>query len=108
MSQDVRPFEFHFPDEDLSDLRERLARTRWPEAETTASAAGEAPNWAQGTPLSWAQDIAEYWRTSYDWRAAEARLAAATGPHSRHPAVQKDVTACICAWVRLVLGTACA
>lgn len=76
MSQDVRPFDIRIDDADLEDLRERLARTRWPEAETTAAAPGEAPNWDQGTPLSWAREIAEYWRTQYDWRAAEARLAA--------------------------------
>ena len=31
---DVRPFTLDVPEADLNDLRERLARTRWPERET--------------------------------------------------------------------------
>jgi pimeloyl-ACP methyl ester carboxylesterase len=72
MSTDVKPFSIAIPDADLDDLRERLARTRWPDAETTAAA--EGPNWDQGTPLAYVQELAEYWRTRYDWRRAESLL----------------------------------
>ena len=62
-----RPFTVHVPDGVLQDLRERLARTRWPD---------EAPGagWRHGTDLGYLRDLCEYWRTRYDWRAHEARL----------------------------------
>ena len=72
MSTEVTPFEIAIPEADLDDLRARLARTRWPDAETTSTA--EGPNWDQGTPLAYVQALAEYWRTAYDWRRAEALL----------------------------------
>ncbi|HEY0518336.1 MAG TPA: epoxide hydrolase, partial [Ilumatobacteraceae bacterium] len=40
---------------------------RWPERETV-------DDWSQGIPLAYVQEVCEYWRTSYDWRAREARL----------------------------------
>jgi hypothetical protein len=73
----VTPFDVAVPDADLADLRERLARTRLPERETVGSP--DAPNgspldWSQGTPLAYVRELAEYWRTSYDWRRAERLL----------------------------------
>lgn len=53
----------------LADLRERLRRTRWPEAATTGG-------WEQGPPVGYVRDLCRYWAEEYDWRAAEARLAA--------------------------------
>ncbi|MFC7330906.1 epoxide hydrolase family protein [Marinactinospora rubrisoli] len=63
----IRPFRINVPDHDLRDLRDRLARTRWPD---------EVPGlgWAHGAPLGYIRDLAEYWRTGYDWRGQEARL----------------------------------
>ena len=63
----IRPFRIDIPQADLDDLRERLARTRWPD---------ELPGvgWSRGVPLAYLQELAEYWRTVYDWRAWEARL----------------------------------
>jgi pimeloyl-ACP methyl ester carboxylesterase len=63
----VRPFRIDVPQADLDDLHDRLARTRWP---------GEVPGagWSRGVPLDYLRDLAEYWRTGYDWRAAEAEL----------------------------------
>src|SRR5258705_2632033 len=63
----IRPFRIDIPEADLDDLRERLARTRWPE---------ELPGvgWDYGVPLDYIKEIAEYWRTGYDWRPHEARL----------------------------------
>jgi len=63
----VRPFQIAVPEEDLLDLRRRLAATRWPEPATV-------PDWSQGVPLSDLQQLCRYWRTEYDWRAAEHRL----------------------------------
>ena len=72
MSEALRPFKLHVPEEALADLRTRLARTRWPEAETVGSPT--TPDWSQGPPLSYLQRLAEAWRYDYDWRQLEARL----------------------------------
>src|SRR6201747_1305367 len=61
------PFTLHIPDADITDLRERLARTRFPD-----SAPGDA--WAYGTDVAYLRELAEYWRTRFDWRAQEAAL----------------------------------
>lgn len=63
----VTPFRIAVPDADLADLRERLARTRWPERECV-------DDWSQGLPLSYARELADYWRDEYDWRPREAAL----------------------------------
>ncbi|GAA4959328.1 epoxide hydrolase family protein [Actinoplanes utahensis] len=63
----VRPFRVEVAESELVDLRERLARTRWPEAAPVAG-------WAQGIPREVVRDLCAYWADGYDWRAAEARL----------------------------------
>jgi pimeloyl-ACP methyl ester carboxylesterase len=67
MPDEVTPFRIAVPDDDLRDLRERLARTRWPEAETVA-------DWSQGVPLGHLRELCGYWADGYDWRATEQRL----------------------------------
>ena len=67
MSDDITPFRIDVPEADLEDLRERLRRTRWPEAETVN-------DWSQGIPLGYTRRLCDYWLERYDWRAAEARL----------------------------------
>ncbi|MEU6787773.1 epoxide hydrolase [Nonomuraea angiospora] len=63
----IRPFRIEVPQQDLDDLRTRLAMTRWQE---------QLPGtgWERGVPLDYLKNLAEYWRTGYDWRAHEARL----------------------------------
>ena len=62
----IEPFRIDIPQADLDDLHTRLANTRWPE---------EAPGgWTYGTPVPWLKELADYWRTAYDWRKHEARL----------------------------------
>ena len=63
----VRPFRIEIPQADLDDLNERLARTRFPD---------ELPDvgWSRGVPLDYLKELAEYWRTSHDWREHEAKL----------------------------------
>src|SRR6516165_10980566 len=63
----IRPFEVHVPDEDLADLRRRVAATQWPEKETVADQ-------SQGVPLAMMQELARRWATGYDWRRCEAKL----------------------------------
>ncbi len=63
----LQPFRIDIAQADLEDLRDRLARTRWPD-----QLAGVG--WDYGIPLDYVQELAEYWRTGYDWRVHEARL----------------------------------
>jgi epoxide hydrolase len=67
MSNAVTPFRIDIPEADLRDLRERLERTRWPDAETVQ-------DWSQGVPLAYMQELCGYWADGYNWRATEARL----------------------------------
>ena len=60
-------FILRVPDAAIADLRERLARTRFPD-----QAPGEA--WAYGTDVGYLQELVEYWGSVFDWRAEEARL----------------------------------
>jgi len=63
----IRPFRFEASDEDLEDLRDRIAATRWPDRETVDDD-------SQGVQLATMQKLADYWATEYDWRECEARL----------------------------------
>jgi pimeloyl-ACP methyl ester carboxylesterase len=65
--QAIVSFKIHVADSVLSDLKERLARTRFP---------GEIANsnWDYGTNLAYLKELVAYWRDRYDWRAAERRL----------------------------------
>jgi microsomal epoxide hydrolase len=62
-----KPFTIHVADDVLADLRERLARVRWPD---------EVPDggWKYGTDVAYMRGLVDYWRTRYDWRAHEKRL----------------------------------
>ncbi|MFI7224180.1 epoxide hydrolase family protein [Nonomuraea angiospora] len=66
-STEILPFRIDIPQADLDSLRDRLARTRWPD---------ELPDvgWTYGVPVGYLKGLAEYWRTSYDWREHEKRL----------------------------------
>jgi pimeloyl-ACP methyl ester carboxylesterase len=63
----LRPFRIDIAQSQLDDLKSRLANTRWPE---------ELPGvgWERGVPVGYLQEVADYWRTGYDWRAHEAAL----------------------------------
>ena len=67
MSPAAHPFRLHVADAAIDDLRARLARTRFPD-----QAPGEP--WAYGTDVAYLERLVEHWRTSFDWRAQEARL----------------------------------
>jgi pimeloyl-ACP methyl ester carboxylesterase len=62
-----QPFTLRVPDSDIADLRERLARTRFPD-----SAPGEP--WLYGTDVDYLRSLVDTWRGPFDWRAQEARL----------------------------------
>ena len=63
----IEPFRIAVADEVLEDLRDRLRRTRWPEAETV-------DDWSQGIPLSYVREVCDYWANEYDWRERERGL----------------------------------
>jgi pimeloyl-ACP methyl ester carboxylesterase len=69
---DIRPFRIEVSQAELDDLMDRLARTRLPQP-----APGD--DWTYGTPNAYLRDAIEQWRTSFDWRAEEARINAV--PH---------------------------
>ena len=64
---DIRPFHVEIPDEDLAELRRRIAATRLPSRELVADR-------SQGVQLATIEALARYWATDYDWRKAEAKL----------------------------------
>ena len=63
----VRPFRIDVPEEDLDELRRRIAATRWPTKELVEDR-------SQGVQLATMQELARYWQTDYDWRKAEEKL----------------------------------
>jgi pimeloyl-ACP methyl ester carboxylesterase len=63
----IRPFRVDVPQAELDDLRDRLARTRWPDDY-------EGVGWDYGADLATMKELATYWRDGYDWRRQEAYL----------------------------------
>jgi microsomal epoxide hydrolase len=61
------PFRLQVPDAALADLRERLARTRFPDEAPSAA-------WRTGTSLAYLKELVRYWGSGFDWRAQEARI----------------------------------
>lgn len=63
----IRPFRIHVEDAVLRDLKDRLARTRWPDPI-------DGTTWEYGTDLHYMKDLIRYWQEKYDWRAHERQL----------------------------------
>ena len=61
------PFKISVPDASLTDLTDRLARTRWPDQI-------DGQGWEQGTDRTYLRSLVDYWRSVFDWRAQEAAL----------------------------------
>jgi pimeloyl-ACP methyl ester carboxylesterase len=64
---DIRPFHVEIPEEELAELRRRIAATHWPSQELVTDP-------SQGVQLATLQALARYWETDYDWRKVEAKL----------------------------------
>jgi pimeloyl-ACP methyl ester carboxylesterase len=66
-AEEILPFRIEISDAELDDLRDRLARTRWPD---------ELPGvgWSYGVSLGFVKDMVQHWRSSFDWRKQEAIL----------------------------------
>ena len=67
MTREISPFRIDVPQAQIDDLHRRLDAARWPDEVPGAG-------WSQGIPLDYTRELADYWRTAYDWRAQEARL----------------------------------
>jgi pimeloyl-ACP methyl ester carboxylesterase len=63
----IKPFRIDVPQADVDNLADRLAATRWPDELPDAG-------WDYGIPLRRVRELAEHWRTGYDWRRHEAEL----------------------------------
>ena len=64
---DISPFVISISDEQITDLKNRIANTRWPDAETTSG-------WNQGVPLAYVRELVQYWGEQYDQRRLANRL----------------------------------
>ncbi len=64
---EIQPLKISIDESAITDLRERLSRTRWPDAETP-------DDWSQGIPLGYVQEVADYWLKSYDMNRVADRL----------------------------------
>ena len=64
---DISPLDIKVSEKDITDLKIRLKRARWPEPEPLE-------DWGQGVPLEYAKDLVGYWATNYDWRECENYL----------------------------------
>ena len=64
---EIRPFNVDIPEEELAEMRRRIAATRWPTKELVDDR-------SQGVQLATLKELARYWETDYDWRKAEAKL----------------------------------
>ena len=59
----AQPYAIAVPDDAVTDLRERLARTRWPEQ--------PGDGWSLGTDLAYARELCGHWGTDYDFARLE-------------------------------------
>ncbi|KIQ22482.1 multidrug MFS transporter [Flavobacterium sp. MEB061] len=65
--ESVRPYHISISQDALTDLRNRVNATRWPDKETVADQ-------SQGVKLQQIQSLVKYWGTDYDWRKTETKL----------------------------------
>ena len=82
----IMPFRIDVPEEVLTDLRDRLRRTRWPD---------QIPGteWVYGTDLTTLQDLCAYWASrviiscshSESWAAGPGRYPFRKMPNSMCP-----------------------
>jgi pimeloyl-ACP methyl ester carboxylesterase len=63
----ITPFRIDVPEDQLTELRRRIARVRWPSTELVGDR-------SQGVQLATIQELTRYWHDDYDWRGCEARL----------------------------------
>lgn len=67
MTDAITSFPIRVIDADLTDLSDRLARTRWPDA-------GTVTDGSQGPTVDAIRRLVGRWQNGYDWRVAEALI----------------------------------
>jgi pimeloyl-ACP methyl ester carboxylesterase len=67
MAGELRTFRVEVGEDQLTQLKDRLRATRWPDPETVG-------DWSQGAPLAYVNELCRYWSEEYDWRRAETAL----------------------------------
>lgn len=72
----VTPFTINIAQETLTNLQERLARTRWTDEVAEAE-------WEYGTNLAYLKEFTDYWQHHFDWRAQERALNAFSHFHAQ-------------------------
>ncbi|THY08187.1 alpha/beta-hydrolase [Aureobasidium pullulans] len=70
------PYQIAVPESRLEDLRKRLDLATFPDesSDLYSSSQLEDAEWAYGSPLADVKRLASYWRNTFDWRKAEAKL----------------------------------
>src|SRR5438105_15965725 len=63
----IERFDISVPETTISDVRDRLMRTRWPEELSDSG-------WGHGTNRSFLEELTAYWRAGFDWRRQEMLL----------------------------------
>ena len=61
---EIRPFQVDVPEEELAELRRRIAATRWPSKELVEDR-------SQGVQLATIQELARYWTSDYDFGSSK-------------------------------------
>ena len=56
---EIRAFKLDVPESEIDDLKARLGRSRWPEAETV-------DDWTQGVPINYHREFCDYWANDYN------------------------------------------
>ena len=77
MSDEVTPFRVDVPESELSDLRDRLRRTRWPDEIDGAG-------WDYGMTGSVLRSFVQTWLEEFDWPTQQVRL-------NQYPHLRVDV-----------------
>src|SRR5688572_5702941 len=65
----IRPFRVSIPEQEIVELRRRIAATRWPSRELVEDR-------SQGVQLATLRELARYWSNEYDWRRCGSRSSA--------------------------------
>lgn len=63
----ILPFQVHFPEPQLMDLKARLSQTRWPDEIVNSG-------WKYGSNRNYMQELAGYWLNVFDWRKQERMI----------------------------------
>ena len=64
---DIRPFHVEIPEQQIDELRRRIAATRWPSKELVDDR-------SQGVQLATLKELARYWASDYDFGRVQERL----------------------------------